>query len=426
MRALTLISSLLIGVVVIASYVGERYSADWRGHQDDYQDQLLRLAASDEERSIADEFEVRLRQIDLPALQRIDRCTTCHVGIEDPRTQSLEQPLKAHPGALLAQHDPDRFGCTICHDGQGRATAWKDAFAHDWSTYYELPMLRQPYIQARCYRCHTEELTETPIYNLGKRIFESSGCLGCHRLDGKGGSEGPALDGLSDASPAMKHVTEERSEGLLARADQNRNIAFLLEAVQFPAAQPTDSKMFDYGFDDAQSEALAVYLKGFEDNKVNVRGYVPSPARQSAPTREERGAHLFGLYCSGCHGPEGRGGIVNANASSPTIPALNELNERLMLFEREDAETLIEALAKTGGMPPSADELDVSRASVVVATYDSVWTVLENGNPSGREDPEGPTPISMPPWKTDLDGEQRVSIIAYLLSIGEYEDDEDE
>lgn len=425
MRALTLFSSLTIGIVVIASYVEERFAADWRGYQVEFQEQLQSLAVAEDEKSIADEFEIRLRQVDLPALQRIDRCTSCHVGMEDPRMTGLEQPLSTHPGAFLTQHDPERFGCTICHDGQGRAITWKDAFAHDWSTYYELPMLRQPYIQARCYRCHSEQLEETPVYNEGKQLFETSGCLGCHRLDGKGGSEGPALDGLSDAAPALKHASRDRSEALLARADQNRNIAFLLEAIQFPTAQPEDSRMFDYGFDDAQSEALAVYLKSFENDELDLRAYVPSPAGLAAPSRPERGARLFGLYCSGCHGPGGKGGVVNANASSPTIPALDELNERLMLFERGDAETLVEALVQTGGVPPSADDLDVGRASVVVATYDSVWTVIQNGNPSGREDPNGRIPVNMPSWASDLDGDQIVSIISYLLSVGEYEDDED-
>jgi mono/diheme cytochrome c family protein len=339
--------------------------------------------------------------------------------------KGLEQPHSTHPGDHLAHHDADRFGCTICHDGQGRATTWKDALAHDWSSYYELPMLRQPYIQARCYRCHTEELAETPVYNQGKKLFESSGCLGCHRLGGKGGSEGPALDGLSDAAPAMKHASAGLMQTLLSRADQNRNIAFLLEAIQYPSAQPADSKMFNYSFDDAQSEALAVYLKSFENDALDLRAYVPSPDGVDVPTRSERGARLFGLYCSGCHGSGGKGGIVNANASSPTIPALNNLNERLMLFEREDAETLVQELVKSRGAPPSPDDLDVARASVVVATYDSVWKVIENGNPSGREDPNGPVPLSMPSWKSGLAGDEVVSIVSYLLSVGEYEDDED-
>ena len=211
---------------------------------------------------------------------------------------------------------------------------------------------------------------------------------------------------------------------LLERADQNRNIAFLLESVQFPKAQPADSKMVDYGFNDAEAEALAVYLKSLELGRVTVRNYIPTPRRRPAPTRVQRGARLFGLYCSGCHGLAGKGGFANINASSPTIPALDTLNERLMLFEREDAEILVAALIKSGGPPPSAAELGLPRASAVVATYDSVWTVIQYGNPSGREDPSGPIPISMPSWKDDIEGDQIVSIISYLLSLGEYEEDE--
>ena len=62
-----------------------------------------------------------LRQIWLPALGRVDRCGTCHLGIDDPAFASAPPPFGAHPGTWLSTHPTDRFGCTSCHDGQGQA-----------------------------------------------------------------------------------------------------------------------------------------------------------------------------------------------------------------------------------------------------------------------------------------------------------------
>jgi hypothetical protein len=58
-----------------------------------------------------------IRQNLLPGLQRVDRCTTCHLGVEDPTMKNAPQPFSFHPN--LAPHVPSKFGCTICHGGTG-------------------------------------------------------------------------------------------------------------------------------------------------------------------------------------------------------------------------------------------------------------------------------------------------------------------
>src|SRR5512147_205215 len=63
-----------------------------------------------------------IRQVWLPELDRVDRCRTCHLGIDDPAFAGAAAPFTTHPGTWLATHPADRFGCTVCHDGQGQAT----------------------------------------------------------------------------------------------------------------------------------------------------------------------------------------------------------------------------------------------------------------------------------------------------------------
>ncbi|HZO15443.1 MAG TPA: c-type cytochrome, partial [Polyangiaceae bacterium] len=72
------------------------------------------------------------REVDL---EQVDRCHTCHMGIDKaPYTAANIPPeFRTHPrrDLLMASHPIDSFGCTACHQGQGRAT---DELAHSrWS-----------------------------------------------------------------------------------------------------------------------------------------------------------------------------------------------------------------------------------------------------------------------------------------------------
>lgn len=68
------------------------------------------------------------REVDI---QQVDRCHTCHMGTDSANYASAAIPreLRTHPrrSVLFASHPVDKFGCTSCHQGQGRAT---DKLAH--------------------------------------------------------------------------------------------------------------------------------------------------------------------------------------------------------------------------------------------------------------------------------------------------------
>jgi cytochrome c2 len=68
------------------------------------------------------------REVDI---EQVDRCGTCHMGSDsagytDP---AIPAQLRSHPhrSTLFATHPVEKFGCTSCHQGQGRAT---DELAH--------------------------------------------------------------------------------------------------------------------------------------------------------------------------------------------------------------------------------------------------------------------------------------------------------
>lgn len=153
----------------------------------------------------------------------VDRCRSCHVAIDRPGFEEASRTVfKTHPkiDPIFTNHPIDSYGCTVCHQGQGRATRIKhglfdspDAmvkgedgeehpkyvFAHDLdqahgtTTYWEEPLYRGDFLQASCNRCHAEQrwVDEAPVYEKGKDLFLSKGCTGCHTA--KGWEENPRV-----------------------------------------------------------------------------------------------------------------------------------------------------------------------------------------------------------------------------------------
>jgi mono/diheme cytochrome c family protein len=121
----------------------------------------------------------------------------------------------AHPRLDLyvadsAKHPIAQFGCTICHEGDGRdtdftrvvhtpddpkeAAAWRNRHGtpygeerYNWNyrELWDLPMIQSKHLQSSCRRCHTTEveLDGGERYSTAMKLFERVGCYGCHRTD---------------------------------------------------------------------------------------------------------------------------------------------------------------------------------------------------------------------------------------------------
>ncbi len=77
---------------------------------------------------------------------RTDRCTTCHLGIEDPLFAGAEKLVfRTHPDYenIFKRHPAEKFGCTVCHGGQG------SELSPDHKS-----ILKGEMVQASCVRCH--------------------------------------------------------------------------------------------------------------------------------------------------------------------------------------------------------------------------------------------------------------------------------
>jgi len=193
-----LLSLLALGLLLAALW--QASTPGWK----DYQHAFFQLEAQGEPNAVTKAAVLatppEIHQIMLPGLQRVDRCTTCHLGVDDPTMKNAPEPFRYHQG--LGPHVASKFGCTICHGGQGLATTVKDA--HGDVQFWETPLLAREYIRASCGRCHKEgDVPGVPELTEGRQLFEANGCHGCHKLNGVGGSIGPDLseEGASHRSP---------------------------------------------------------------------------------------------------------------------------------------------------------------------------------------------------------------------------------
>src|SRR5678815_3661738 len=88
-----------LSLVVLALLIGAIWQASspsWKT----YQSQFYRLESQQEPTAAAKDAVLRsrvsIRQVLLPGLQRVDRCTTCHLGVDDPTMAKGPQPFTYH------------------------------------------------------------------------------------------------------------------------------------------------------------------------------------------------------------------------------------------------------------------------------------------------------------------------------------------
>ncbi len=137
------------------------------------------------------DFDYRIRQIHVAEADLVDRCESCHLGIREPLTLTADQmggerAFVSHPNKdLLKIHDPERFGCSTCHGGNGRGTTSVEK-AHGQYKHWLWPLYAKENVQAGCNSCHNSDRVTAgaDALNHAKDLYQSRGCVGCHRYEG--------------------------------------------------------------------------------------------------------------------------------------------------------------------------------------------------------------------------------------------------
>src|SRR5216110_1992788 len=192
-------------------------------------------------------------------IARVDRCVSCHAGIDKAGFEDQPNPWKTHPRRelLLAKHPPEKFGCTPCHGGQGPAvnspeTAhgnFVDEHGHlENVEFIERPLLRGEKITAQCIKCHAgvQNLETADEIGRGERLFEQLGCHGCHLTEGY--EDLAKIGGVTSIAPSLRRIGAKVDHGWLVRWIRN------------PHEFRPRTRMPNFMFEEEQAVQIAAFL----------------------------------------------------------------------------------------------------------------------------------------------------------------------
>jgi cytochrome c2 len=183
----------------------------------------------------ATEWDPAIVQINVAEANIVDRCESCHMNTREPLKVTAAQmtakgakspdeyadAFVTHPEPeLLSIHDPEKFGCSPCHQGNGRATTSIEK-AHGNYEHWLWPLYPKENSQAGCQSCHSADMVlasgdlQFQTINDGKDLFRQRGCMGCHRYEGY--DKEP--EDLNSIGQQIKQIETQKKENIKNNAD---------------------------------------------------------------------------------------------------------------------------------------------------------------------------------------------------------------
>lgn len=315
-RWIGFVSASILVILMVTAWIREGFLPDWKQIQSDYYEMIPENL--DEEAGQL-EASIRIHQVSPAGINRTDRCMTCHLGMENPTMADAPQPHTKHPGEFLIQHPVEKFGCTVCHGGQGRALDRINAFGEEPFTHWDLPLLHPPYIESSCGKCHLgifsdqTVLAGTETFIHGKEIFQREGCLGCHQARGVGGIVGPDLTEQGEKTKHEYSFKNIRGEQTISN--------WLKEHFHDPEMVSPGSDMLQINLPEEELEALVTFTMGLAKPDISY-DYIGVEALQEfrgirASLQAEQ---IYSMICSACHGKAGEG--KNYETYNTGVPSL--------------------------------------------------------------------------------------------------------
>lgn len=293
---------MLFSLMIVLSWIffivltSQDQKREWKDYQAEYNSLLAGFSPTPEAQESIRNKALEIKQVFSKEVDLVDRCVTCHGGVDDSRFAEAPQPYTVHPDIGREAHPFDRLGCVICHEGQGRATTAKEA--HGNVRFWGRPMLPVKYLQASCSKCHEEpELPGAEQWNAGRQLYLEKGCIGCHSVDGAQNDEryAPDLDGFGSKvnDPAWTY-------------------AWLKD----PTNYKSNAEMPHFDMTNDEAASLTLFLAGLKtslpaaDTFENLQGQLPPEIADQASFLEFGKLRMEQAGCATCHSFKGEGGTI--------------------------------------------------------------------------------------------------------------------
>jgi mono/diheme cytochrome c family protein len=239
-------------------------------------------------------------------------CGTCHNSI----------PLISRTELARGRRLVESLDCLACHrlEGQGRGKALDlsyvgiKGFKLEWHAWHLEQQVRDTTgtwkpSYGTIANADLKAIDEFMHSRIGApRVVEAQalaferGCLGCHKIGGRGGEEGPALDVVG-----RKPIGDLNFKGVLG---ERTLVNYLRRHFRDPAGVVAGSLMPAQAASDEDADLLTAYALFMRSRKVPP-AYLPKDRARREILGEARtplaGSQAFGAYCAGCHGLRGEG-----------------------------------------------------------------------------------------------------------------------
>jgi mono/diheme cytochrome c family protein len=268
----------------------------------------------------------------LPVKYSYAGCGTCHAPLRVPNLAALE----------AGERVVERLDCLSCHriDGRGGTVrpgggglegpdlslAGFKGWKRDW---HETHRREHETAKDGPWRSSFGPITASEIEGLtsylstrvgasrlvkAKSLFNSVGCMGCHKVSGVGGEAGPDLSRSGEKDPGQLDFSNVPGPRTLAN--------WLGEHFRSPMATVAGSQMPILGLTEEQIDLLTMYVLSLRRREVPGTN-LPRDRVQVMKFGEREfapdGATIFAAICSGCHGPNGQGRRYPGIAPYPAI-----------------------------------------------------------------------------------------------------------
>ncbi|MGA2050300.1 MAG: c-type cytochrome [Terracidiphilus sp.] len=292
-RAFGVVSVILLLSLAIAP--AKEHFSQWHSYQRHY---LTLIRDRGEAISLRRRFQPGIHQIWLPELGVVDRCTTCHLGLNEASLGDVaQQPFRKHPAI---PHSLDGFGCVICHGGQGQATTVDEA--HHSERAGEEPILPAKYIESGCGQCHQNALTGTPQLNSGRTMLTRYGCVHCHAITRPDGTKVLA----TDHPPSLVHIADKTTR------------EWVYSWLKDPQAYAASTTMPNYKLSDGDASDISAYL--VSTSTPHAGDTVAADTKTVANPDPTAGPSLYGQsFCASCHAVQNAAGNLVGGDVGPEL-----------------------------------------------------------------------------------------------------------